>query len=402
MNKDVGLRSGMVRLFSKYGLSVLLLTAVLMVGCEKSNDSLVLPAPEVGVLKVAVEAVPLDLNYTAHTRGIRDVEVRARVSGILLKRHYREGSYVKAGHLLFEIDPAPFAAEVERAKGQLAVARAQSDEAGKLRNRLEALHTKQAVAEHDYDVAQTRYEAAKAAVAAAQAGLRSAELDLGYTRVTAPISGFTSSEVRSEGSLVQAGTESSLLTTITQDDRLYVDFSIPEDEASRVRTALALHPDAVRVRLVVGGGAEIPETARIEFIDLRISTDTSTVNVRAVLDNKANKATKNSGPNLSPGQYVRVRIEGILSAPAIHVPSRAVMFGADGPFVWILDEKNIVKLRSVRIGSTRGNLMEIQEGLAAGDRVVIDGILKVQPDAEVKPVDTAPESEPNEAKGADA
>jgi len=399
MNKFVGSRNCTVRLFSRYLFCLFVLMAILLVGCNKSSDSVVLPVPEVGVLKAAVAAIPLDLNYTAHTRGIREIEVRSRVSGILFKRHYREGSYVNAGDLLFEIDPAPFAAEVERAKSQLAVARAQLAEATKLRDRLAALLTKQAVAEHDYDVAETRYEAAKATVAAAQASLRRAELDLGYTRVTAPISGFTSCEVRSEGSLVEAGAESSLLTTITQDDRLYVDFSMPEDEARQIRTALALNPDAVRVRLIVGGGAEIPDTARIEFIDTRVAVDTSTVNVRAVFDNRANKRLKNSNVHLSPGQYVRVRMEGLMSAPAVNIPSRAIMFGADGTFVWILDDKNVVKPRPVRLGPIRGNLVEIAAGLTAGDRVVIDGILKVKPDAPVKPVNIILEAKPKDVKG---
>jgi membrane fusion protein (multidrug efflux system) len=191
-----------------------------------------------------------------------------------------------------------------------------------------------------------------------------------------------------------------LLTTITQDDRLYVDFSMPEDEARQVRTALTQHPDAVRVRLIIGSGAEIPNTARIEFVDTSISVDTSTVNVRAILDNRGNKREKNSNLNLSPGQYVRVRIEGVMSTPAVNIPSRAVMFGSDGPFVWILDEKNIAKPRPVRLGPNRGNLVEIASGLAAGDRIVIDGILKVMPDAAVKPANAAPEAKPKDVKGA--
>jgi len=360
--------------------------AVLLVGCSKSRNNAALVVPEVAALKTAITTIPLDLNYTAHTRGVRDVEVRARVSGILLKRYYREGSYVKTGDLLFKIDPALFSAEVERAQGQLAVARAQLAEATLLRDRMAALIAKQAVAQHDYDTAETRLQAAIAATEAARAALKRAELDLEYTRVTAPISGFTSCEVRSEGSLVQAGAESSLLTTITQEDRLYVDFSVPEDEARQVRAALALNPDAVRVRLIVGSGTKIPDTARIEFIDTRVAVDTSTVYVRAIFDNRTNRQLQNCSVRLSPGQYVCVHIEGIMSMPSIHIPLRAVMFGSNGPFVWVLDDNNIVSLRPVSLGPHRGSLVEIASGLGAGDRVVIDGILKVKPDAAVNPV----------------
>ncbi|MGV8073909.1 MAG: efflux RND transporter periplasmic adaptor subunit [Syntrophobacteraceae bacterium] len=391
-----------VRPFSGYGFCIFLLIAVLLEGCSKSSDPAALPVPEVGVLKAAVTAIPLDLKYTAHTRGIRDVEVRSRVSGILLKRNYREGSYVNAGDLLFEIDSAPFLAEAERTQGQLAAAWAQLGEATILRDRLASLVNTKAVARHDYETSEARCQAAKASMEAAQASLRRAKLDLEYTRVVAPISGFTSREVRSEGSLVEAGAESSLLTTITQDDRLYVDFSMPEDEARQARTAMALDPDAVRVRLIVGGEVEIPDTAKIEFIDTRVAVDTSTVDVRAVFDNRADKQSKDSNGRLSPGQYVRVRIEGIMSAPAVNIPSRAVMFGADGPFVWVLDDKDIVKPRPVRLGPNRGNLLEIAAGLTAGDCVIIDGILKVKPDATVKPVTAALEGVRTDQSGGES
>lgn len=386
MHKRAGLINWMIRLFGRYRFGLSILATVFLVGCSKSSDSVVLPVPEVGVVKVAVTAIPLDLNYTAQTRGIREVEVRARVSGILLKRCYREGSFVNEGDLLFEIDPAPFAADVEQAEGRLAVARAELAEATLLRDRLAPLVGTRAVAKHDYETSETGYQAAKASMEAAQASVKRARLNLEYTRVTAPISGFTSREVRSEGSLVEAGSESSLLTTITQEDRLYVDFSMPEDEARQARAALALNPDAVRVRLIVSGGAEIPNTARIEFIDTRVATDTSTVDVRAVFDNRADAQPENSNVRLSPGQYVRVHMEGIMSALAVHIPSRAVMFGSDGPFVWMLDEKNIVKPQPVGLGANRGDLMEIASGLSEGDRVVVDGVLKAQPEAPVKPV----------------
>ena len=185
MNMCLGLGHCLTRPIGRCCLSLLVLVVVLLSGCGKSPN-VAMPVPEVGVMDAVMAAIPLDLTYTAHTRGIREIEVRARVSGILMKRLYREGSYVKAGDLLFQIDPEPFAAEVARAKGQLAVAKAQLDEATLLRNRMVSLISKQAVSKHEYDTAETRWQAALAATESAKAALKRAELDLNYTRVTAP------------------------------------------------------------------------------------------------------------------------------------------------------------------------------------------------------------------------
>ena len=195
---------------------------------------------------------------------------------------------------------------------------------------------------------------------------------------------------------MEAGAESSRLTTITQDDRLYVEFSMPEEDARLARAALAKNPDAVRVRLITGSSAEFAETAKIEFIDSRVDVETSTVNVRAILDNKS----KNAGPRLASGQFVRVKLDGIISAPAIHIPVRAILFGADGAFVWAIDAKNVVKPCPVKVGANRGNLSEIMSGLKAGDRVIVDGILKVKPDLTVKPVVVKPEPPKGQGGGA--
>src|SRR5690606_27436219 len=213
------------------------------------------------------------------------------------------------------------------------------------------------------------------AVAAAEAALRTAELALSYTEVRAPISGLTSREVRSEGSLVTAGDDSSLLTYIVQTDRLYVEFSIPEADAEILRGALAEYPDKVSVR-VVGSRGEYPGKARIEFISPRVDDSTGTVDVRAVLDN--------GDGMLLPGQVARARIDGVGIPDALVIPRRGRMPGAEGPFVWRIDESGRVARQPVEIGLSSGNDSIVTSGLASGDRIVVDGTIKVYPGAMVQ------------------
>lgn len=349
--------------------------ALLLAACGR-NAAPPAPAPiPVNVVAVAVGAVPLDLKYSARTRGEREVEVHARVSGILLKRYYREGQQVAANDLLFRIDPAPFAAEVSRLRGLEAVEQARLVEATAQHERILALAAKGIVSKRDRDAAVAAYATARASADAARAALRQAELNLSYTDVRAPIAGTTGRESRSEGSLVEAGDDSSLLTTLVQADRLLVDFSLPEQEAAMVRTAMDKGP--VAVRLATANAGELAETARLAFVDARVDADTGTVPAQATLDNRRGL--------VAPGQFVFARIEGQSSATGIHIPARAVLNSADGTLVWALDKDSKAQPRPVRVGHATGNLVEIVDGLAAGDRVIVDGILKVQPGAPVKP-----------------
>ncbi|MFA5496316.1 MAG: efflux RND transporter periplasmic adaptor subunit [Porticoccaceae bacterium] len=344
------------------------------------------PPPEVGVLTLTSVAVPLNLTYTARTRGEREVEVRARVSGILQKRYYHEGAAVAADALLFRIDPAPFAAAVRSAEGRLGIEQARLAEAELQRERVRKLVERGFSADRERDVAEAAFASARAAVAAALADVEQAKLNLAYTEVRAPIAGITGREARSEGSLVDAGGESSLLTTLAQADRLYVDFALPEDEARLVREALAQRPEEVSVRLRRADGRALPDEARIEFIDTRVHGDSGTVEVRAALDNR--------GGALAPGQFVRAYIQGLNTADGIYVPARAVLHSADGPFVWTVDAEQIVHFQPVKLGLGVGNLLHVEEGLSANERVIVDGVLKVQPGAPAAPVEVTLDSLP--------
>lgn len=349
------------------------LIAAGLVGCDQPQQSFTPPPVVVSTLEVRPTVLPIELEYAAQLRGVREVEVRARVSGILLERRYEEGQAVKAGELLFKIDPAPFRAEAERARAELGVRQADLRQAERERERILPLQERGVASARDRDNAIAAFETARASVAAAEAALRTAELSLSYTDVRAPIDGLTSREVRSEGSLVTAGSDSSLLTYIVQADRLYIDFAIPDADAALVRAAIAATPDAVTVRVLSATSAPADNTAKIEFVAPRIDDRTGTVAIRALLDN--------ARAALVPGLVTRVRVEGVVVAGALVIPQRAVSRGIQGAYVWRVDAANTVAMQPVELGVSSGNDTTVVSGLASGDRIVVDGILKVQPGA---------------------
>lgn len=350
--------------------------SLLLAACGDSSEAAPDPV-ELPVVVVDDKPQPLLLTYTARTQGERQVEVRARVSGILQRRYYREGEAVREGDRLFLIDPAPFAAEVRSAQGRLGVEQARLNAATRHWHRVEKLAERGFASGRSRDDAEAEYRASMASVAAARAELARAQLDLGYTSVRAPIGGITGREARSEGSLVDAAGESALLTTITQADRLQIHFAMPDEEARLVRAALQDDPGNVRVRLVPENGGVLADTAGIDFISTTVNPNTGTVDARATFDNGAGA--------LSAGQFIRAEITGITSRSGAYVPARAVMHGAEGPFVWIIDQKGGAQMRPVTLGLGNGNLMHIAKGLRRGDRVIVDGVLKLQPGTPVKP-----------------
>lgn len=347
-------------------------------GCgEPAAPAVTAPPPEVGVLQVQPRALSLSLEYPAQLRGVREVEVRARVSGILLERRYEEGARVSAGDVLFRIDPDPFRADVARARAEVGVQRANLGQARRERDRMVPLYDQGLASLRDRDTAIAAFESAEAAVAAAEAALRTAELALSYTEVRAPIDGLTSREVRSEGSLVTAGTDSSLLTYIVQTDRLYVDLAVSDADAERLRAAIAADPGAVRVHVADSQGRSLAGPASIEFVSPRVDDATGTVAVRAVLDN----------PNgVVPGRIVRARIDGVTIPDSLVIPKRAVMNGAEGPYVWVVKDGGQPVPTPVQLGTLAGNDVAVTAGLAPGDRVIVEGLLKVFPGAPVNAV----------------
>lgn len=366
---------------------VAVLSLLFISACKPSQPlaqtAIVKPMPEVVVGVVTKGAEPLGLSYTAQTVGSREVEVRARVSGLLLKRLYQEGATVKQGEVLFELDAAPFEAVVAQDRAALAVARAGQTQAKRNRDRVLPLVEKGLASPKERDDALSSVEVADAQAQAAEANLRSAELNLSYTKVRAPISGIASRESRSEGSLVTAGSDSSLLTRIVQLEPLYVEFAAPEQEVATVRAAwVRQHGKNINVK--VDDESDQAQSALLSFIDNTIDLSSGTVRMRAVLNNRDHK--------LWPGQYVRVQFADLTLANAITVPRRAVLSSAEGYKVWVLNGSNNVQARIVKLGRNFGDDVLINEGLQAGERYVLDGLFKVKVGDTVKPVAPNPQS----------
>lgn len=357
-------------------LAIVVIQAALVAGCGKGAPGGMTPPPvEVGVATVETGSLPVTLEYTGRAAGSRDVEVRARVSGILLERRYQEGAPVRQGDILFRIDPEPYRAAAAQARAELGVERARLNEARRQHDRILPLFEKGLVSQMNRDEAISNFEVAEANVAAAAAKLRTADLNLGYTDVRAPIAGLTSHEARSEGSLVTAGADSSLLTRIVQIDPAYIEFSLPEGESAVLRPRIAAKNSTIKVRLLLEGGTEYQALAQLDFLDTSVEQGSGTIRARATVENAAG--------TLVPGQFVRVRVEGVTIDGAMAVPRRAVMSGAQGSFVWVVGADDTVALRPVQAGGNVGDRELITSGLKGGERVVVDGVLKVRPGAKV-------------------
>ena len=361
-------------------LSVVVLAASLG-ACGKQPQPQQPPPPEVAVSSVEKGAVPLDLTYTARTAGSREVEVRARVGGILLKRRYEEGSSVREGQPMFQIDPEPIRARVASARAEVSVAKARLDESLRQRERVLPLFEKNAVSQSRRDEAVSAFEVAQANLVAAESNLRTAQLDLDYSDVRAPISGLTSREMLSEGSLISTDQDSSLLTRIVQVDPLYIEFSLPDAEAALLRASIAparKNATPPVVKLLLENGEEYPEAAKLTFVDNASDPQSGTVRARAVLPNPE--------AQLLPGQFIRARVEGVTLSDVVAIPRKAVMSNAQGRFVWLVAQEEKIEMRPVQVGRTMGNNIVVTQGLAPGDRYVVEGVLKVQPGIQVSAV----------------
>jgi membrane fusion protein (multidrug efflux system) len=331
--------------------------------------------------------VPVTYEYAARISAYRNVQVRARVGGILLHRNFVEGTEVKAGEVLFEIDPAPYQAELERAQAQVAQAQAQYQQSIRDAERAEQLVQQKVQSAAVRDSAFATRDLNKAAVAAAQAQLRTAELNLSYTKVTAPISGITSQEQVSEGSLIGTDATSSLLTSITQLDPVYVNFSFTDTESAEIqklraeRGATGEDADRLKIKILFGDGQPYDHEGTIDFTSSSLDTETGTLGARAVVQNPERR--------LIPGQFVRAVILGIQVKNAVTIPKAALMQGPQLQFVYVVNKDDVVEVRPVTVARELDNEWLISDGLKEGDRVVTEGVIKAHPGAKVQPVDAA-------------
>lgn len=339
------------------------------------------PAPQVTVREVRSGKVAIEYEYAARIEAFREVEVRAQAGGILLRRNFNEGAAVEAGDLLFEIDPEPYEAELAVQRARLQQAEARLSQATRDAGRTLQLFERGTVSEKTRDDALSAKELAAAEVAAAEAQVRLAELNLGYTKVTAPISGITGQEQVPEGSLIGTTADTSLLTRITQVDPVYVNFSVSESELSEVRALLEAQglweraDKIVAVHVVFGDGRQYPEVGKIDFASSGLDPETGTLRVRAVVANPERR--------LLPGQFVRAIVTGISLPDAIVVPHEAVMQGPQGQFVYTVDSEGNAEIRPVVLGRELKDGWLVQSGLNPGDRLITEGIIKVRPGAPV-------------------
>ncbi|MFM1648156.1 efflux RND transporter periplasmic adaptor subunit [Aeromonas salmonicida] len=369
----------------KRGCIALALISVLA-GCgdKPASSAQVRPPVPVVVAEAKLTDVPLTTEMVGETAGYREIEVRSRVNGILLKRTYVEGQPVTAGQELFLIDPAPYKVALEQAKGALAQEQARFNKARADRDRIIPLFKRQVVSRKDYDDTIANYEAAIASRQAAQATVKEAELNLSYTQVTAPIDGMASKSSQSEGSLISTNANSSLLTTITQYNPLYVNFSYSEQDRlnfeTSVRKGLIEAKDTTnwRTHIRLADGSVYPQAGKLNFSDNRVDPQTGTIRARAIFDNKEGV--------LLPGQFVRLTIDLGIRKNAIVVPARAIVQSQADRMVMVVDGDDKVVPRPVRLGPAIAEGVLIESGLDAGERYIVEGLMKARPGSIVKPV----------------
>ncbi|MBC5765861.1 efflux RND transporter periplasmic adaptor subunit [Ramlibacter albus] len=367
---------------------IFLAGALLLAGCGQGRGANAQPAggmppPEVGVITVTSGDVGLVTELPGRLEAARVAQVRARAAGIVQQRLFREGSDVKAGQVLYRIDAAPYAAAHASAQAQLARAEANLGQATALAQRYKPLAEANAISKQDYVNAQSAQKQAEADVAAARAAVRTAEINLGYASVVAPISGRIGRSLVTEGALVGQG-EATPLAVIQQIDPLYVNFTQSSAEVLGLRRALAegrlkrAGAEGALVHVMLEDGTEHPQPGKLLFADLTVDANTGQVTVRAEVPNK--------GALLLPGMYVRVRLEQAKAGNAMLLPQQAVTRTPQGDSVMVVAADGKVSPRNIRIGGSQGTNWVVLSGLQVGEQVMVDGFQKLRPGSPVKPV----------------
>jgi membrane fusion protein (multidrug efflux system) len=341
-----------------------------------------MPPPDVAVVTVQPGTVGLVTELPGRTEASRVAQVRARAAGIVLKRLFREGSDVRAGQALFQIDAAPYQAQAASAQASLAQAQANLTQAAALAQRYKPLVEANAISKQDYANAVAAEKAAEAQVAAAKAGVQTAQINLSYATVTSPISGRIGRALVTEGALVGQG-EATPLATVQQVNPMYVNFTQSSSEVIQMRRSLAAGrlkrasgQESAEIKVVLDDGTEYPQPGRLLFSDLTVDPTSGQVTLRAEIPNASGL--------LLPGMYVRVRLEQAQIGNAILLPQQAVTRSAQGDSVMVVDKEGKVAPRPVKVGAQQGNSWVILSGLSPGEHVVVEGFQKIQPGAPVK------------------
>jgi multidrug efflux system membrane fusion protein len=340
-------------------------------------------ATPVSVAVVAATQVNTWDEFSGRLEAVERVDVRSRVAGAVLAAHFREGALVKQGDLLITIDPAPYAAEVERAEAQVASAQARAAFTRSEQERARRLWDDKAIAQRELDERVNAGREAEASLRAAQAQLQSARLNLGYTQVKAPVSGRVGKLEMTVGNLVAAGPGAPVLTTLVSVSPIYASFDA--DEQVVVKALKELPPgagargklDGIPVQMGTAGLEGTPYEGRLQLIDNQVDAKSGTVRVRAAFDNKDGV--------LIPGQFARIRMGQARSESAVLVNERAVGTDQNKKFVMVVDADNKTVYREVTLGASVNGLRVVTKGLKAGERVVVNGLQHVRPGALVAP-----------------
>jgi membrane fusion protein (multidrug efflux system) len=357
----------------------------MLAACGQKQSAPPPQTPEVGVVTVEPQSVPVVTELPGRTSAFLVAQVRARVDGIVLRREFTEGTQVKAGQRLYKIDPAPYIAALNNAKATLAKAQANVASQNALVARYKILVAANAVSKQDYDNAVAAQGQAVADVAAGKASVDTAQINLGYTDVVSPITGRTGLSQVTPGAYVQASA-ATLLTTVQQLDPIYVDLTQSSVEGLRLRRQIqegrlqteGIH--AAKVTLQLEDGRTYTEQGKLQFSDVSVDQSTGSVTVRAIFQNKDRV--------LLPGMFVRARIQEGTNDHALVVPQIGVTHDQKGtPTALVVNKDNKVELRQLVTGSTFGNNWVVDSGLNPGDRVIVNGVEKAKPGMQVKPVD---------------
>lgn len=374
-------------------LSLLALTAC---GKGKEQGPPQMPPPEVGVIRIQPQSSPLTKDLVGRLSPYRSADVRARVAGVLLKRTYTEGTDVKQGQLLFQIDPAPLKAALSAAEASLAQAQATYTNARINAQRARELAPKGYISKSDLDNAQASERSAAAAVQAARANVQTARISLGYASVTSPIDGRAGQQQVTEGALVGNGGDATLLTTVDQIDPLYVNFTMSVADMEQMRRAQSsgsvtlAEPNKASVQIALPDGSAYTEAGTLDFSSTTVDPATGAVNLRAQIPNPKH--------SLLPGMYVTLKASLGQQHKVFLVPQAAVQRDTAGAYLMTVGTDGKVVRKDVSTGEMMGGNWVITDGLKPGDQVIVSGVQKVKAGA---PAKTSP-WQPASASGSSA
>ena len=372
-----------MKTFSLHGTGSIMVSLALMLGACSHSPPPASATPEVGVVTAKPADVPVTRSYSGRLAATLTAQVRARVTGIVLQRVYKEGTDVEAGQVLFRVDPAPLQANLRAAQGQLAQSQATAHDAELKARRSRQLGAKGLLAKQNVDDAIAAAAEAVASVKAAQANVENARINLGYATVTAPISGRAGRANVTQGALVSP-TDTNPLTTVQVINPIYANFSEPMAEVEQLRKAeksgelkLAA-PDKAEVQIVQPDGSIYPHTGTLDFTDLAVDPSTGAIDLRAVVPNPDDA--------LLPGMFVKIRLTMGSLHGAFLLPQAAIQRDDDGAYVYVVGADDKIVEKRVDLGAQHGAEWIVQRGLEAGAKVVVSGIQKAQPGDKVKPV----------------